>query len=101
MSNTNQSNDTLMGVLAYLGILVLVPLFAAKESAFARFHVNQGLLLLIAEVICGVVSVIPFIGFLGWIISVAIAVFAIIGIINATKGEMKPLPLIGNITLIK
>ena len=27
---------------AYLGILVLAPLFGAKKSPFVRFHVNQG-----------------------------------------------------------
>ena len=32
-----QQNKT-MAVLAYLGILVLVPLLGAKESKFARFH---------------------------------------------------------------
>ena len=31
-------NDKLMGVLAYLGILVLVPLLAAKDSKFAQYH---------------------------------------------------------------
>ena len=30
--------NKVMGVLAYLGILVLIPILAAKESPFARFH---------------------------------------------------------------
>ena len=34
-----------MAILAYLGILVLIPIFAAKNSAFAKFHANQGLIL--------------------------------------------------------
>ena len=46
--NDIQSNKV-MAVLAYLGILVLVPLFAARESRFARFHTNQGLILAIAQ----------------------------------------------------
>ena len=44
-------NDKLMGVLAYLGILVLIPLLAAKDSKFAQFHAKQGLTLFIGEVI--------------------------------------------------
>ena len=39
-----------MAVLAYFGILVLIPILAAKESKFARFHANQGLILLITGV---------------------------------------------------
>lgn len=35
-------NNKVMAILAYFGILVLIPIFAAKESKFARFHANQG-----------------------------------------------------------
>ena len=53
--NTKDAQDNkAMGILAYLGILVLVPIFAAKESPFARFHANQGLVLLIAEAAYGI-----------------------------------------------
>ena len=38
--------NKVMAILAYFGLLVFVPLFAAKESRFARFHTNQGLILL-------------------------------------------------------
>ena len=31
-----------MAVLSYIGILFLIPLFAAKNSPYARFHVRQG-----------------------------------------------------------
>ena len=60
-------NNTVMGVLAYLGLLVFIPMFAAKESKFAQFHANQGLLLLILWIASGVISwlgKIPVIGFL-------------------------------------
>ena len=53
-------------ILAYIGFLVLVPLFAAKESKFARFHTNQGLILLICEIIASILStvfwIIPVVG---------------------------------------
>ena len=35
-------NNKVMAVLSYIGILVLIPILAAKESPFARFHANQG-----------------------------------------------------------
>ena len=49
------SSNRAMGILAYIGVLVLVPLFAAKDSPFARFHCNQGIVLAITEVVLGVV----------------------------------------------
>ena len=33
--------NKVMGILAYLGILVLVPILAAKDSPFAKYHANQ------------------------------------------------------------
>lgn len=39
-----------MALLSYIGILVLIPLFAAKDSAYTRFHASQGLTLFIIEI---------------------------------------------------
>lgn len=95
--------NKVMGILAYLGILVLVPLLSAKDSPFAQYHANQGLVLLIAGVIVGAASAFPIIG---WFIvapigSILLFILAIMGIINAANGEMKPLPLIGQYTILK
>lgn len=98
-------------ILAYLGILCLVPLFAAKDSPYAKYHANQGLVLFLIEValgvlgnMIGVVSVLAGLGFVLLIMPLvwlALFVLAIMGIINAANGEMKPLPIIGGITLVK
>lgn len=102
-----------MGVLAYLSWLVLIPIFAAKDSKFARFHANQGLVLLIASAIFGVarwiLSEILFaiswrLYFVTVIISLLGLVFlalAIIGIVNAATGKAKELPVIGQIRILK
>ena len=100
------ADNKIFAILAYFGILFLVPLFAAKESPFARFHANQGLILFLAEIalwIAGIILLfVPYIGgFISLLLYLGIAVLAILGIINAAKGEMKELPLIGSIQLIK
>ena len=51
MDPADVNANKVMGVLAYLGILVLIPIFAAKGSKFARSHANQGLILLILEIV--------------------------------------------------
>lgn len=94
--------NKVMAILAY--IIFFIPLIAARDSRFAMFHGNQGLVLFLAAVVINIVGgIIPFIGWFiilpfGWI---AVLILAIIGIINASKGEMKPLPVIGGITIIK
>lgn len=49
-ADTDAQQNKAMGILAYLSWLVLVPLLAAKNSPFARFHANQGLALAIVEI---------------------------------------------------
>ena len=104
-------NNKVMGILAYFGILFLIPLLAAKDSQYARFHTNQGIVLFIFSValnIIGfVISVTSFgiLSFVGTLITGLIGLvclaFAIVGIVNACSGEPKKLPIIGSITLYK
>jgi uncharacterized membrane protein len=83
-------------IFSYLGILLLIPLLAAKDNAFDQYHAKQGLVLFIAEIITVMIAWIPIIGWIGapilWIIWF---VLAIIGIMNVVKGKKEPLPLIG------
>ena len=106
--NDIQQNKV-MAILAYLSWLVLIPLFAAKESKFARYHCNQGIMLAIAEivvwVIFGILSIIPYVGWifivLNSLISLVCFVFAVTGIINAANGKAKELPFIGKFNILK
>ena len=107
-------DNKIMGILAYFGPLVLVPIFAAKESPFARYHSNQGLILLILAIALGIVfniigRIILAISLSLWFLTtllsglvwLGIGVFAIIGIINAVNGQMKELPFIGKYKILK
>ena len=102
-----------MAVLSYFSILVLIPLFAAKGSKFARFHANQGLVLFVTEVVWSAVTgvlgrilraISPFLGFVTAILGIVNLLFlalAIIGIVNAANGRAKELPLIGKIRFLQ
>lgn len=112
--SNDTSNDTLMGVLAYIGILCFIPLLAAKDSEFAQFHAKQGLNLFLLEVgvavlswVLGFMSIVGGLAFLGlmtmaiWIVQIGFFVLSIIGIVNALNGKKEPLPVIGGIKLVK
>lgn len=102
-------DNKIMGVLSYISWLVLIPIFCARDSKFARFHVNQGIVLAIAEtlfgIVIGILDGIPFIGWLfslvGGLAELIFFILAIIGIINAVNGKAKDLPVIGSIRLFK
>lgn len=89
-----------MGILAY--IIFFIPLLAAKDSPYARFHANQGLILFLGYVICSILWLIPI---LGWIAApigyLAVTVFSVMGLINAIGGKAKNLPIIGKMKIFK
>ena len=90
-----------MAVLAYLGLLFLVPLLAAKDSPFARYHTNQGILLFIVQTIGVAATQIPYAGWIaGALVNIFTTALRVIGVINAFKGEAKELPVIGKFRII-
>lgn len=112
--NRDAEENKAMAILAYFGPLVLIPLFAAKESPFARYHTNQGIVLAIAciafGIVCGIVSTIltlislrlAFIGaMLLSLLGLVFTVLAVIGIVNAAQGRKRELPIIGGIRILK
>ena len=107
------AQNKVFGILAYFGPLCLIPMFAAKDSKFARFHANQGLVLLIACVAWSIVSSIvnSIILAISWrlyfitsiisLLSIVFAILAVIGIVNAANGRAKELPVIGKFKILK
>ncbi len=86
--------------LSYLGILIILPILLQKDNPFTKFHIKQGLVLLVATVIWSIagfiLSLIPVLGFLiyfiGWLFLLALS---IVGIVNAIQGKEKELPFLG------
>ena len=114
-SRSDIEGNKLMAVLSYLGILVLVPILAAKDSPFAKFHATQGINLLIVgvawSIVSGIISAI--LGLIGvaflsvlwsiitWLVGIVIFLTMIIGILNAAQGKAKELPVIGGFRILK
>lgn len=101
-----ETKNKLLAAISYIWILCIVTILCSKDDAFARYHANQGLVLLIANIVVGVANAIlafiPFVGvIIAWALNIACFVFMILGIVNAATGKMKPLPIIGGIEIIK
>ena len=97
--------NTGMAVVAYF--IFFLPLLAeAKKDPFVKYHVRQGLGLLIAFFALRFITlflITPFsymfwsaFMFVLWLINLFLVVLLVIGIMNAINGVEKPLPVIGN-----
>jgi len=93
--------NTLMGVLSYLGPLVIVSYLVAKDEPFVKFHVRQGLVLLAIEVVLWLIMRLFFWQF--WsllplfdLVDLALLILSIVGIVNVAQGKETALPFVGS-----
>lgn len=108
MSSPSSTGDAgqhkTLAIIGYIiPLLFFIPLITdAKNNAFAKFHANQQLNLLIFWVALNVIVMIPVLGWIVYMVGVIAGfVFIVLGVINAANGRMKELPLIGKFRLIK
>ncbi len=101
--------------LSYFGIWLLVPLFVRKENLFVRYHVNQGIVLLLFSLIAGIGFAVVtgllnlikqgmgdfFLLPLLMIYYIFYMCCVVLGVVRVIRGQAKPLPLIGGIQILK
>ena len=119
------SNEKLLGILSYLGILSLIPYFCGDKSEFVKYHATQGLNLFLVSIVYYVLNhllslikitktVVSFNGVVGtgkvtpFIIrfpllmcGIFLCIISIMGIIYVCQGEKKDLPVVKDIKIIK
>jgi len=116
-SQSSANNNKVFNILSYIGILWLIGMFCeSKNDKDVRFHVGQGILISILEVVVGLINGLVIANVfvtrhtywyytytetsaLGYVLMTLLSLvplaFAILGIVNAVKGEKKELPIIG------
>ena len=112
--------NKVFGILAYIGILVLVPIFAAPKSKYVRVHANAGLNLFILEILINLVCTglkaifapryfwlgqatagYVLVSIIQWILMLVILAYIVLGIVYAATGKAKELPIINKVKLLK
>ena len=99
------SDNTIMLILSYLGLLALIPLLVEKDDSEVQWHAKNGLVITAAVFaywfLSVVLSFVPFLGlllipvgflvFLGWLIVI------ILGIVKATSGQRLVIPVLSDL----
>lgn len=96
--DTVREQDKIMLVLAYFGLLSLIPFLTVKDSEYVKYHAKQGLVLFVAMVVVAILNVIPVIGTIIYCVGfLAYLVVSIMGIMKALKGERWQIPVISDL----
>ena len=92
-------------IVAYITLVGWLLAYVVGDRYNSRFHLNQALVLFLANVVWGIVAkILAFIPILGWIALgvgyLVLFVFWVMGLVSAIQGEEKPLPLIGEMHIL-
>ncbi|HRR95112.1 MAG TPA: hypothetical protein P5150_00040 [Candidatus Ratteibacteria bacterium] len=95
MEQQNIQEGKSIAWLSYLGILILIPVLIQKDNPYTKFHIKQGLILLIISIgwwfIHFIFMFIPFLRtifyFLSYLVYMFVFVLMIIGIVNSLQGK--------------
>jgi uncharacterized membrane protein len=90
------SGEKFLGAIAYISFFCILPLVLKRDSEFCQLHGKQGLLLTL------VFFFFSWLGWFSWGMGVMLVlihvVIAVLGILNASKGKMWKMPILGDAT---
>lgn len=98
VAKKSESDSKLFAFLAVLLSIIgfIIALVVKKEDKYVMFYAKQSLILFIAWIIAGAVSIIPLIGwFISPILYLIFLIFWIISLVYSVSGEEKETPFIG------
>ncbi len=112
MTRKIKASEIVWSIVAYLSVLVFIPLFKKKKTPFIAYHVNQGLVLFLVELFCIVgLTVLGFVmkfafpaGFfvVRLLLGICLAIFLachIVGIVHVCCKQARRIPIFGEIRL--
>ena len=81
---------------------IIITLLAAQKSEFAMFYARQALKLMICQVLCMLLFIVPVLGWIaGGVCLLIIFVLKIICFLNICKGKAKEVPIISGFSFLK
>lgn len=85
------AEDKTVAIVAHftlIGFIVAIIIHQNKKTKIGAFYLRQ----MLGLVLCGLLGIIPLLGLL---VALFLMVLWVISLINVLKGEMKPVPLLG------
>lgn len=96
-SAATDSSRTYAILAVVFPFLFFLPLVTQPRTQFGVFWANQSLLMLLGYILSGALTL----AFIGFVAGVIIFIFWIMSIVAVCHDEMKPIPWVGSIEIIK
>lgn len=90
------------GILSYITLIGWLVAYFAGDREGAKFHLNQSLVLLLANIISSAIAFIPVVGgIVSSILTIVLLIFWIMGLVYACQDKEKEVPLLGSIHILQ
>jgi uncharacterized membrane protein len=94
------TEDKTVAILSYLtliGFIAAVFIHQNNKTQLGAFHLRQVLGMVVTAAAGAVCGVVPILGWIVWFfVCLVLFVFWVLGLLAAVKGEMRPVPLLGD-----
>lgn len=93
------TEDKTVAILSYvtiIGFIVAIVMHQSHKTRLGAFHLRQVLGLVLTGLVGGICGVVPILGWIMWFVAVVgLFVLWILGLLAAVRGEMQPVPILG------
>lgn len=87
----------LISYLTLIGLIIAFVMNNDKKHDFAKFHIRQSLGLFLTAIALSFFSLIPFLGWVVWIVGIFLLLYMWIkGLLNAINGKEEVVPVLGD-----
>jgi uncharacterized membrane protein len=96
-TSSEGKNTAIVAYITLVGLIIAFVMNNDKKNAFAAFHIRQSLGLCVAGLALGVISMIPFLGWIIYILGIFVLLYMwIMGLMNAINEKEQTVPFIGD-----
>jgi uncharacterized membrane protein len=86
----------ILGYLTIVGFIVAIFMHQNQKTELGAFHLRQVLGLVLTGAAGAVCAAVPILGWIVWFfVVIALFVLWIMGLLSAVKGDMRPVPVLG------
>jgi uncharacterized membrane protein len=95
-SATEDKTVAILSYITLIGFIAAVFIHQNNKTQLGAFHLRQVLGMVVTAAAGAVCGVVPILGWIVWFfVCLVLFVFWILGLLAAVKGEMRPVPLLG------